>query len=366
MKILIIYHDADQIFYETLALMQQLHPDAHVIVADAGDGAPKRKPIPAGLETRKISPITSKYTEAAIRDIRAVIAAEAPDVVFAPSTSGLSNTLFAVNGVWKTITGLGKGAPRPAIVGYRGTQARIRPLDPTYRIGLISPLTAHIVCETPDIAELLAHYIPADKLSVHNKPYNTAWAADAIARPATLDGDGLQISYVGITEGRPHKGLHHLLEAIRILNSRKVATHLTVVGRAGQADIDSAPANVTFTGNRNDALHYIAAADIFVLPSTRDASPRVVREAEACGIPVLVSDIPGARDLVVTGAEACGILTPPADPAAIADAVQKLAADPALRKEMGANGRRNIETNYRTEDFAEYFYVLFAALADKH
>lgn len=367
MKILVVYHDADSIFYETLALMMQKHPDAKVIVADAGEGAPKRKIIPATLPTRKISAIKSKYTKEAIRDLRRLIHDENPDVVFAPSTSGLSNTLFAVNGNFKTVTGLGKAARRPAVVGYRGTQAHVRPLDPTYRIALINPQVSHIVCETPDIAELLKVYIPAHKLSVHAKPYDLAWAEEAVANPAKLEGDGLQISYVGITEGRPHKGLHHLLEAIRILNSRNIKTHLTVVGQAGKKDIESAPENVTFTGNRSDALSFIAASDIFVLPSIRDASPRVVREAEACGIPVIVSDIPGARDLVITeGPGKCGILVPPANPGAIAGAIQSLGDNASERKKTGENGRRNIAENYRPDHYAEYFYNLFNSLKDSN
>lgn len=365
MKILVVYHDADSIFYETLALMMQKHPDSEVIVADAGEGAPKRKSIPSALTTRKIAAIKSKYTKAAIHDLRALFDAEQPDVIFAPSTSGLSNTLFAINGIFRTVTGAGHAPAKPAVVGYRGTQARVKRLDPTYRIALINPHVRHLVCETPDIAALLSEYIPGRKLSVHAKPYDLRWAEKAIATPVSLQGDGLQISYVGITEGRPHKGLHHLLEAIRILNGRNIKTHLTVVGQAGKDDIASAPENVTFTGNRTDALNHIAASDIFVLPSTRDASPRVVREAEACGVPVIVSNIPGARDLVVTsGAGICGILTEPANPGAIADAIQRLEADPDLRRKMGENGRRNIAANYRTDCYAEYFYNLFNSLKD--
>ena len=366
MKIIVVYHEADSIFYESLMLMMRKHPDAEVIVADAGEGAPKRKEITVPLPTRKISAITSKYTAAAIRDLRELFRAEKPDVVFAPSSSGLSNTLFALNGIFKTVTGAGKAVPYPAVVGYRGTQARVRPLDPTYRIALTNPHVTHVICETDDIAELLSKHIPVRKLSVHPKPYDLDWAKDAVAKPARLEGEGMQISYVGITEGRPHKGLHFLLTAMRILNERGVKTHLTVVGQAGKEDIASAPENVTFTGNRNDALTFIAASDVFVLPSLRDASPRVVREAEACGIPVVVSDIPGARDLVVNSGDGqCGILIEPANPDAIADSVEKLAKDPALRKKWGENGRRNIAEKYCPDHYAEYFYNLFSSLG-KH
>ena len=116
MKIIVVYHEADSIFYESLMLMMRKHPDAEVIVADAGEGAPKRKEITVPLPTRKISAITSKYTAAAIRDLRELFRAEKPDVVFAPSSSGLSNTLFALNGIFKTVTGAGKAVPYLSLI----------------------------------------------------------------------------------------------------------------------------------------------------------------------------------------------------------------------------------------------------------
>ena len=339
-KILLIDHDADLVTVNTFAALREKGYDVVLATSDPDKGRT------TGLPCEKISAIKSKFTRRAICDIHKVIKRAGIDIVFCASTSALSNCLIA---------NIGTGAK---VIGYRGTQARIRRLDPTYYMALLNPRTDHIVCETKDIEENLTNYIPARKLSTHPKPYSTEWVAEAVEHPvrADISPDTLALSYVGISEGRPHKGLHVLVDAIKLLNSRGVKTHLTVVGKASQADIDRAPENISFTGNRPDAVNYIAGSDVFVLPSLRDASPRVVREAQACGIPCIVSDIPGARDLILTGPdERSGILTAPNDAEAIADAIDTLKNDPSLRKERSGSAIKNIIENYSFDKYVDYF-----------
>ncbi|MBX6323225.1 MAG: glycosyltransferase [Rhodospirillaceae bacterium] len=66
-------------------------------------------------------------------------------------------------------------------------------------------------------------------------------------------------------------------------------------------------------------------------------SPLKLFEAMACGVPLVVSDLPGQADIVREAA--CGIVVPPEQPAAVAAAVARLAADAAGRARMGANAR---------------------------
>lgn len=342
MKILVLSHDCDLVLYRMLA---SLNDDEAFDITVAGPETDRIK-VPCGIAFEPAAAIKSKFTFRAIRDVRRLLRQGGYDAVFAVSTSALSTALFASIGI------------KVKIVGYRGTQARVRPFDPTYYMALLNPRVDHIVCETPDIEQYLGRYIAPRKLSTKTKPYDLAWVAEAEADPVSYPSDVLQLVYIGISKGRPHKGLEHLLEAMRLLGDK--AVHLTVVGNAEQAAIDSAPDNVTFTGNRADALRYLPRADIFVLSSTRDASPRVVREAQACGVPCIVSDIPGARDLIIDGTT--GVLVEPANPQAIADAVLRLASDPDLRKKMGAAAKEHIRRNFRTEDYTDYFKKTFLAL----
>lgn len=192
------------------------------------------------------------------------------------------------------------------------------------------------------------------------------WVQNAMAHPVAIgkEGDQIKIIYIGITKGRPHKGLPILLKAAEILADEGLKISLTVVGEAEPHDIQSARQDiVTFTGNRPDAMHYLPGADVFALPSLRDASPRVIREAQACGVPCVVSDIPGARDLITTGNDPGGILVPPGDAQAMAQAIKDIALDPEVRARMSAAALRNIDDNYAMADYEEYFDNLFRKIA---
>lgn len=301
-----------------------------------------------GVKSIDSQQIKSKFSLRVIPGISRAIREKNIDIVFAPSTSGLSNALIASIGT------------KARIVGYRGTQHRIHRSDPTNYLALLNPRVSHVVCETSDIESYLAKFIPARKLSWHPKPYSTDWVADAISNPieSPFKESSIKCIFIGSTKGRPFKGLAYALEAMRILEHEGVT--LTVIGSVSDEDRQSAPANVAFTGSRHDAIHFLPSHDILVLPSTRDASPRVVREAQACSVPCVVTDIPGARDLIIPNKT--GLLVPPANAKALAEAIMEIGKDPEKKRQMGEAGRRNIENNYRLESYADYFHNLFLKL----
>ena len=94
------------------------------------------------------------------------------------------------------------------------------------------------------------------------------------------------------------------------------------------------------------ARHY-AACDVFVLPSVIEAQPLVVMEAMWFAKPVLVTSAIVAAEEMVTPAEN-GYIVDPQDPADLADRLQLLAADPALRQKLGQEGHRRAQA-YRPE-----------------
>lgn len=343
--ILLIYHDADMVTLRTFEAINAMG-QARVVLADTN-------PVTASSNLSRVSiqPIKGKLNVKAIKSLRHAIRELSPDVVFAVSTSALSTALFATRGT------------NTKVIGYRGTQARVHRFDPTYRMALLNKRVHHIVCETQDICQYLSRYIPQEKLSWCPKPYSTDWIKDAIVNPMSAwnpssdTNEYFNLVYIGITKGRPHKGLNYLIDAIQILNLTRpdIKPRLTVIGEADPSDINRATDNVKFTGNRPDAIHYLPSADLFVLPSTRDASPRVVREAQACGLPCIVSDIPGARDLIIPdGPKQSGILVPPANPQAIADAVAYIYDNPTLHLRMIDNARENITDNYNPDNYTSY------------
>ena len=350
-KVLLLSHDCDLVLYQTFKTLDD-NGKAEITIA-----APDEAVLPVDSMKRVAMPaIKSKFSLKAIYKLRHVIKALRPDIIFAVSTSALSTAIQATRCMRHA----------PAIVGYRGTQARVHPFDPTYRMALLNKRVTHIVCETPDICQYLTGDLPAEKLSGRPKPFMRQWVQNAMAHPVAIgkEGDQIKIVYIGITKGRPHKGLPILLKAAEILADEGLKISLTVVGDAEPHDIQSARQDiVTFTGNRPDAMHYLPGADVFALPSLRDASPRVIREAQACGVPCVVSDIPGARDLITTGNDPGGILVPPGDAQAMAQAIKDIALDPEVHARMSAAALRNIDDNYAMADYVEYFDNLFRKIA---
>jgi glycosyltransferase involved in cell wall biosynthesis len=90
-------------------------------------------------------------------------------------------------------------------------------------------------------------------------------------------------------------------------------------------------------GHRDDVPALLAAADIFALPSHFEGLPMSIIEAMLTGLPVVSTDIKGAREQVVDGVT--GLLVPPATVGKLAEALQQLVDDPGLRARMGAAGR---------------------------
>jgi glycosyltransferase involved in cell wall biosynthesis len=104
---------------------------------------------------------------------------------------------------------------------------------------------------------------------------------------------------------------------------------------AAQRDPATA-ARLKLLGYRTDVADLLRGADLFVLPSHREGMPRAIIEAMMTGLPVVATRIRGTREQVVDGET--GLLVPVGDSAALAAALGRLVADPALRAAMGRAG----------------------------
>ncbi len=143
------------------------------------------------------------------------------------------------------------------------------------------------------------------------------------------------------------KGYPELFGAARMLRRRQPGTMLVVAGpedpdkedRLGREDLERArAAGVVLLGHRCDVERVYAGLDIYVLASHREGFPRSAMEAAAMGLPVVATDIRGCRQVVEHGST--GLLVPVGAPSALADALERLARDPALRTAMGRRARQ--------------------------
>lgn len=102
------------------------------------------------------------------------------------------------------------------------------------------------------------------------------------------------------------------------------------------------------------------ACDIFVLPSVEEGLAMVILQAMACGTAVVASDVSGGRDAGRDGEEIT--LVPPSDTDALAEALNRLAADPEARRRLGGAAHQRVLTGYSWEDYGRRALALYARI----
>jgi glycosyltransferase involved in cell wall biosynthesis len=114
---------------------------------------------------------------------------------------------------------------------------------------------------------------------------------------------------------------------------------------------------VRFMGHRDDVPAILSESDLFVLPSESEASPNVILEAMAAGLPVVASNVGGIPELVTDGVT--GSLVPPADSDALAAALLDLLDHPGRATAFGQAGRARIEQEYSFDRMVMQFETLY-------
>jgi glycosyltransferase involved in cell wall biosynthesis/ribosomal protein S18 acetylase RimI-like enzyme len=184
--------------------------------------------------------------------------------------------------------------------------------------------------------------------------------ADRVAglrRELGLPADALVVGAVGRLVAE--KGYRELFAAARAVRRRHPGVRFLVVGTPDldksdaitEAELEAAAADVCFAGWRDDVADLLAAVDVFVLASWREGMPRSAIEAAAMARPLVLTDIRGCREVARHDQEA--LLVPPRDPDALAAAILRLAADPALRARLGGAARRRAQERFSEQAVAE-------------
>jgi glycosyltransferase involved in cell wall biosynthesis len=154
----------------------------------------------------------------------------------------------------------------------------------------------------------------------------------------------LKLLYVGRIS--KEKNLDLLADVFRALADSRADVHLIVVGEGPYMDemkafLDGTPC--TFTGrlDGDELASAYASSDIFVFPSTTDTLGNVVLEAQACGLPVVVTDQGGPMENMVHNET--GLVVKANNKESLLDALLYLLANPGRRRQMGMKGRRLME-----------------------
>src|SRR5712692_2545802 len=151
----------------------------------------------------------------------------------------------------------------------------------------------------------------------------------------------VRLLYVGRVSRE--KDLDVLAGAYRRLRDEGLSVQLFVVGHGPYSEVfsESLP-EACFTGylTGKDLATAYASADVFVFPSTTDTFGNVIIEAQASGVPVIVSDAGGPKELVENNEN--GLITKSHDVEDFTRAIRELVVDPALRERMGNRARQSV------------------------
>jgi glycosyltransferase involved in cell wall biosynthesis len=230
------------------------------------------------------------------------------------------------------------------------------------------PGADHVIVVSDSMkTDLIEHWnIDPEKIYVAYNPVDLdeicAQAAAAKA-PQARNSESGEVTLVFLGRLVYLKGVHHLVEAMGHLKGRLPVRALLI----GEGDESRSlrdqcrelgvSQQVEFLGWQDRPWQLVASADLLVLPSLTEAFPQSIVEAMALGVPVVASDCsPGIREILEYGKY--GRLVPPADSAALADAIEEMMADPQLRANYRDLGKERIQRFFLKNTVPAYERIL--------
>jgi glycosyltransferase involved in cell wall biosynthesis len=207
---------------------------------------------------------------------------------------------------------------------------------------------AELLQSSEDVPVLRRLRVPDQRIAVLGNGidlgrFSPPSSADRLAARAEigLADDEVAVGVVGRLVWE--KGLREVMAMAAELRRSRPGARVLVAGGVEpdkgdglvEADLErvSAESGVVFLGERRPIERFYDALDVYVLASYREGFPRSAMEAAAQGLPLVVTDIRGCRQVV--DPERNGLLVPVADPTSLTSAVTRLVDDPALRDRMG-------------------------------
>jgi phosphatidylinositol alpha-1,6-mannosyltransferase len=231
-----------------------------------------------------------------------------------------------------------------------------------------------VVAPSSDTAQKLAEVqgVPAAKIRILPWPLNSSFLGWSDAPTELVAPQALPAGRFVLTVGRwaateQYKGADDLIRAVAQL--REVAPDLQLVAVGGGDDLPRLKKLATELGVV-DRVHFLenlpreklaacfARADIFALPSSGEGFGLVFLEAMAFGCPVVGAGCGGVTDLVADGVN--GLLVPPRDPKRLAEALNRLLRDEALRAELGRRGAEIVRRKFSFAVFRAHLEKILA------
>ncbi|HMK66112.1 MAG TPA: glycosyltransferase [Thermodesulfobacteriota bacterium] len=223
----------------------------------------------------------------------------------------------------------------------------------------LAAITDRIIAVSGAVKESLIRYdrIRPDKIQVLYNGINFSLMEapgdrEAIRSGLGLGPDDLVIGVVARLEEQ--KGHKILLEALSSIPSIPPNLKVLFVGNGklrsaleAETQRRGLSRQVVFLGTRQPVSPILRALDLFVLPSLWEGFSMALLEAMAMGLPVIATKVGGAAEVITS--EQNGYLISPADPKALAEAIQEAMRHPGRFQEMAGKGRETVRENFSKE-----------------
>lgn len=256
--------------------------------------------------------------------------------------------------------------------GARGDVFKLkrRPLWKSYFENLKRNVDAFVVISQEIDAELSSLGVPQEKRVFIPNGVNTERCApiseDAkrkLRAKLSLHPDALVAAYVGRLV--PEKRVDHLLKIWGEIRSKYPNAVLLIVGDGAEEQRlrEMSVSGAQFTGQVEDAVPYLQASDLFVLPSSTEGLSNSMLEAMSCGLPVLATAVGGAPDVIRH--DESGYLIPAEDVDSLQRGMETLLGDETLRFRLGSNARARILSDFSLDSVAERLAALYRRLLDR-
>ena len=291
--------------------------------------------------------------------LRRLLAEERPDIVHCHSRRGAD----FMGGQAAAMAGI------PAIVSRRVA---------TVESGMLAALRyrkfRHVIAISEAIEQILLDAgVARDKLSMIRSAVDAERFANPAPRSEFCREFGVDpAATIVICAGQliPRKGHQHLMTALAALKPRYPALRVLLFGKgAGEAEEHTRVSAlglediVSFEGFRDDLDAWMGGADLLVHPALSEGLGVTVLKAQASGVAVIASAVDGLREVVVHGET--GLLVPPADPAALTDAMATLIDDTELRERYAEAARERVMNDFSIPPMVMAHLRLYESILDE-
>jgi N,N'-diacetylbacillosaminyl-diphospho-undecaprenol alpha-1,3-N-acetylgalactosaminyltransferase len=175
---------------------------------------------------------------------------------------------------------------------------------------------------------------------------------EKLKKELQIKEDNIVITFVGRL--LKEKGINEFLYAANYLSQRYPRVKFLIIGwldplnpsslNQMEMSLITQSKNICYLGLRDDVKEILYLSTMFVLPTYREGMPRSILEALSLELPVITTDVPGARDTVINNEN--GFIVRVRDSKALINAMQELRDKPDRWKEMGAKGRKMVKERF--------------------